>query len=262
MAYRDPAGVVWVGSPFGLWRSDRGRFVPVALPDVRQSSGIQAATHGWRGRPVGLHRAKRRVPRGPVSAGCRSAIGRPAARARHRAHHRRRPDAPGSATPATGWRGSRATRSASSPPTTACSVGNVLAIHVRGAHVWVGGEFGLARARGRPLPAGDRAGTAPSSGVRRASSRRPTARCGSTARSASRGFPPPRCGACCRTPPTRWSTSGSISATASRARRSRSARSPPSITGTDGQALVRHHRQHCLARPARGSAETPCRRRS
>ena len=75
LAYRDRAGVAWMGSPFGLWRSNRGRFVRVALPDVN-NVGLQAATHDRCGQPLDLHRPEAASTRRSVSAGCRSAIGR------------------------------------------------------------------------------------------------------------------------------------------------------------------------------------------
>ncbi len=87
VAYRDPAGVVWIGGPSGLWRSTAGRFVPVDLPDIG-SAGIQALTQDAAG-DLWISVVRRGVYRrraGTLDALRRSAG--PAAGARHRADHR------------------------------------------------------------------------------------------------------------------------------------------------------------------------------
>ena len=60
LAYRDRAGVLWVGSPFGLWRSAGGRFVRVE-PAGGALRGPPGRDAGRGGQPVALHPAKRRV---------------------------------------------------------------------------------------------------------------------------------------------------------------------------------------------------------
>jgi signal transduction histidine kinase/ligand-binding sensor domain-containing protein len=158
MAYRDPAGVIWIGSPFGLWRSARGRFVRVGLPDV-DNLGPQAATQdgagnlwvslvrsgvyqrtGERWTPFGDHA---NLPREPAIVLTTDDTGRT-------------------------WFGYTASRVALLQDDTVrlyteedgLSVGNVLAIHVRGPHIWVGGEFGLALlVEGRFRPVTGRNGT-------------------------------------------------------------------------------------------------------
>jgi signal transduction histidine kinase/ligand-binding sensor domain-containing protein len=141
-AYRDRDGVVWIGSPHGLWRSPGGRFVPVALPDIG-SAGIQAITEDAAGDlwisvvRRGVYRRTRErwvlfgdrpgLPREPAIVLTTDESGRT-------------------------WFGYTANRVAllqrdSVHLYTArdgLSVGNVLAIQVRGGHVWVGGELGLA----------------------------------------------------------------------------------------------------------------------
>ena len=141
-AYRDRDGVVWIGSPRGLWRSAGGRFVPVALPDMG-SAGIQAITEDAAGDlwiSVVRRGVYRRAGERWVLFGDR--VGLP------------REPAIVLTTDDSGrtWFGYTANRVAllqgdSVHIYTArdgLSVGNVLAIQVRRAHVWVGGELGLA----------------------------------------------------------------------------------------------------------------------
>jgi signal transduction histidine kinase/ligand-binding sensor domain-containing protein len=159
LAYRDRAGVLWVGSPFGLWQSAEGRFVRVGLP-VEHFVGLQAVTQDgagnlWLSIPrsgVYERRGERWVPFGD------------------------RPELPREpaivlTTDDSGrtWFGYTANRVALLQgdmvrlytAKDGLSVGNVLAIHVRGPHVWVGGEFGLAvLAEGRFRPVTGRNGTA------------------------------------------------------------------------------------------------------
>ena len=71
------------------------------------------------------------------------------------------------------------------------SVGIVLAIHVRGSHVWVGGDRGLASlANGRAHSVIGK--TVPGSGGSRASWKPPAVSCGCTALPGSPAFPPTR----------------------------------------------------------------------
>jgi signal transduction histidine kinase/ligand-binding sensor domain-containing protein len=158
LAYRDPGGVAWIGSPSGLWRSDRGRFTRVGLPDV-QNAGLQAATRDGTGDlwismvRSGVYRrtGEQWTPFGGLS-------GLP------------REPAIVLTTDDTGrtWFGYTANRAALLEGDSVrlftgkdgLNVGNVLAIHVRGANVWVGGEFGLATlVGGRFWPVTGRNGT-------------------------------------------------------------------------------------------------------
>jgi signal transduction histidine kinase/ligand-binding sensor domain-containing protein len=159
LAYRDRAGVLWVGSPFGLWQSAGGRFVRVGLP-VEHFVGLQAVTQDgagnlWLSIPrsgVYERRGGRWVPFGD------------------------RPELPREpaivlTTDDSGrtWFGYTANRVALLQGGTVrlytvedgLNVGNVLAIHVKDQHVWVGGEFGLAMlAEGRFRTVTGRNGTA------------------------------------------------------------------------------------------------------
>lgn len=141
MAYRAPDGVIWLGSPFGLWRSDGDRFTQVRLPNVK-NIGIQAATLDAGGNlwisiaRSGVYRrvGERWVPFGDVA-------GLP----REPAIVLTTDDS------ARTWFGYTASRVGLLHGDSlrlfteedGISVGNVLAIHVRGSNVWVGGEFGL-----------------------------------------------------------------------------------------------------------------------
>jgi signal transduction histidine kinase/ligand-binding sensor domain-containing protein len=159
LAYRDRAGVLWVGSPFGLWQSAGGRFVRVGLP-VEHFVGLQAVTQDgagnlWLSIPrsgVYERRGERWVPFG------------------------NRPELPREpaivlTTDDSGrtWFGYTGSRVALLQGDTVrlytvedgLNVGNVLAIHVKDQHVWVGGEFGLAMlAEGRFRTVTGRNGTA------------------------------------------------------------------------------------------------------
>jgi signal transduction histidine kinase/ligand-binding sensor domain-containing protein len=159
VAWRDRAGVVWIGGPRGLWRSARGRFAPVALPDIG-TAGIQAITEDAAGdlwisvvrRGVYQRTGGRWVlfgdrpglPREPAIVLTTDESGRT-------------------------WFGYTANRVALLQGDTVrlytsedgLNVGNVLAIHARGPHVWVGGELGLALlAEGRFRTVTGRNGTA------------------------------------------------------------------------------------------------------
>ena len=159
MAYRDPTGAVWIGTPSKLWRSDGGRFTGVGLPDVKHL-GIQAATRDGSGhlwislRRAGVYKQigerwapfgdQPRLPREPAIVLVTDETGRT-------------------------WFGYPTNRVALMEGDMVrlftrqegLSVGNVLAIHVRGANVWVGGEFGLATlAGGRFRPVTGKGATA------------------------------------------------------------------------------------------------------
>ena len=142
VAYRDPDGVVWIGSPHGLWRSARGRFERVRLPEVK-NIGIQAVTRDgagdlwisivrsgvWRrsGDRWEAFGGRDGLPREPAVVLTTDESGRT-------------------------WLGYTANRVGlldgdSLRLFTAkdgLNVGIVLAIHARGPRVWVGGERGVA----------------------------------------------------------------------------------------------------------------------
>ena len=142
VTYRDRDGVVWIGGPRGLWRSAGSRFMRVTLPDIG-TAGIQAVTQDSAGalwisvvrrgvyRRTGerwvLFGGRADLPREPAIVLTTDGSGRT-------------------------WFGYTANRVALLQGNTVrlytardgLNVGNVLAIHVRGEHVWVGGEFGLA----------------------------------------------------------------------------------------------------------------------
>ncbi len=158
MAYRAPDGVIWVGSPFGLWRFDRDRFTRVRLPDVK-NIGVQAATIDGAGNlwisiaRSGVYRrvGERWIPFGDVA-------GLP----REPAIVLTTDD---SARTWFGYTGGRvglleADSARLFTEEQGVNVGNVLAIHVRQGNVWVGGEFGLVTLVGdRFRPVIDRHGT-------------------------------------------------------------------------------------------------------
>ena len=146
--YRDPGGVMWAGGPSGLWRSTAGRFVPVDLPDIG-TAGIQALTQDTRG-DLWMSVVRRGVYR--RRAGTWTLFGDLPDLPREPAIVLTTDDS------ARSWFGYTANRVARIQgdmvhlytSAEGLAVGNVLAIHVRGSHVWVGGELGLA------LLAGDR----------------------------------------------------------------------------------------------------------
>jgi ligand-binding sensor domain-containing protein/signal transduction histidine kinase len=142
VAYRDRQGRVWVGGPLGLWRFNGGRFGSVPLAEVK-NTGLQAVTHDGAGNlwislvgsgvyqrvgdrwvPYG---GQEKLPREPAVVLTADEAGRT-------------------------WFGYTGNRLAvletgSIRLYTAedgLTVGIVHAIHVRGPHVWVGGEQGLA----------------------------------------------------------------------------------------------------------------------
>jgi signal transduction histidine kinase/ligand-binding sensor domain-containing protein len=166
VAYRDRAGVVWVGGPAGLWRTDGARFVRVALPDIG-TAGLQAVTEDAAGDlwisvvRRGVYRRSRGswalfgdrqdLPREPAIVLTTDDSGRT-------------------------WFGYTANRVARLQGDSVhlytgsdgLSVGNVLAIQARGTHVWVGGELGLALLVGdrfRPVTGRNRTAFRGTSGI-------------------------------------------------------------------------------------------------
>ena len=142
VAYRDRAGVVWMGGPPGLWRSAGGRFERVTLPDIG-TLGIQAITEDAAGHlwiSVVRRGVYRRDGERWVPFGDRPGLPREPAIVLTTDESGRT------------WFGYTADRVAVMQGDSVrlytagdgLSVGNVLAIQVRGAHVWVGGELGLA----------------------------------------------------------------------------------------------------------------------
>jgi signal transduction histidine kinase/ligand-binding sensor domain-containing protein len=145
-AYRDRDNVIWMGGPRGLWRSVGGEFKRVGLPEVK-ILGLQAITqdgsgHLWISIPrLGVYRMTdgRWVPFGDQP-------GLP------------REPAIVLTTDETGrtWFGYTANRVALLEGDTVrlytekngLNIGNVLSIYVRGPHVWMGGELGLALLEG------------------------------------------------------------------------------------------------------------------
>jgi signal transduction histidine kinase/ligand-binding sensor domain-containing protein len=152
VAYRDPEGGVWIGSPEGLWRSARGGFEQVPLPEVK-NIGIQAVTRDAAGNlwisvvRSGVYRrvgdrweafgGRDNLPREPAVVLTTDESGRT-------------------------WLGYTGNRVAGIEGDSlrlytskdGLNVGIVLAIHVRGPRVWVGGERGvalLARDRVQPV---------------------------------------------------------------------------------------------------------------
>ena len=142
VAYRDRSGAVWVGGPLGLWQSAGRRFEPVSLPDIG-TAGIQAITQDAAG-DLWISVVRRGVfrrtgnqwvlfgdlpdlPREPAIVLTTDDAGRT-------------------------WFGYTGNRVALLQggkvrlytARDGLNVGNVLAIHVRGDHVWIGGELGLA----------------------------------------------------------------------------------------------------------------------
>ena len=166
VAYRDRGGVIWLGSPVGLWRSARGGFARVRLPDVT-NIGVQAITQDGADKlwislvRQGVYRMtdgrwapfgdKPGLPRAAAIVLTTDEAGRT-------------------------WFGYTANRVAVLESETVrlytandgLSVGNVLAIHVRGAHVWVGGDLGLALLAGgrfRPVTGKNSLGFRGTSGI-------------------------------------------------------------------------------------------------
>lgn len=141
LAYRDPVGVTWIGSPFGLWRSDRGRFTRIGLPDVK-NAGLQAATRDSTGDLwISIVRSGvyQRVGERWVPFGSRPGLPHEPAIVLTTDDSKRT------------WFGYTASRVALLRGDSVrlfgvedgLNIGNVLAIHGRGSHMWAGGEFGL-----------------------------------------------------------------------------------------------------------------------
>ena len=143
VAYRDPAGVFWVGGPSGLWRSAGDRFERVDLPDVA-SPGIQAVTRDAAGHlwiSIVRRGVFQRIGERWLPFGDRPGLPREPAIVLTTDDSGRT------------WLGYTAGRLALlhgdsvrlHDAQDGLAVGNVLAIHVRGSNVWVGGELGLTR---------------------------------------------------------------------------------------------------------------------
>jgi signal transduction histidine kinase len=146
-AYRDRHGVVWLGGPQGLWRLQGSTFVRVELPtDVRhgiQSLAIDGADRLW------------------ISVVRRGVYRRTSDKWEKLDYQ---PDpavyilADGAARTWLGYTNNRLVRvdgEVSRTFTTAdgLRVGNILAIQVRGQHLWIGGERGVAQlSQGRFVP--------------------------------------------------------------------------------------------------------------
>lgn len=142
VAYRDRSGTVWMGGPRGLWRFDGRRFVAVSLPDIG-TAGIQAITEDGAG-DLWISVVRRGVYR--RAGGRWTLFGDRADLPREPAIVLTTDDSGRT------WFGYTNNRVALLRGDTVrvysdkdgLSVGNVLAIHARGGHVWVGGEMGLA----------------------------------------------------------------------------------------------------------------------
>jgi signal transduction histidine kinase/ligand-binding sensor domain-containing protein len=151
VAYRDPDGVVWIGSPRGLWRFTRGGFAPVRLPEV-ENAGLQAVARDGSGDlwvSIVRNGVFRKVGERWVPFGGLEALPREPAVVLTTDQSGRT------------WFGYTGNRVAllerdSVRLYTAqdgLGVGIVLAIHARDSRVWVGGDRGLALiAEGRVRP--------------------------------------------------------------------------------------------------------------
>lgn len=148
VAWRDRAGVAWIGGPQGLWRSTGRRFAPVNLPDIG-TAGIQAVTEDASG-DLWISVVRRGVFR---RTGDQWRLFGDRADLPHEPAIVLTTDDSGRT-----WFGYTSNRVAMLHRDTVrlftardgLNVGNVLAIQVKDRHVWVGGELGLA------LLAGDR----------------------------------------------------------------------------------------------------------
>ena len=157
VAYGDREGVVWIGSPHGLWQLRRGRFAPVRLPAV-ENQGIQAVTRDGSGDlwisivPSGVYRriGERWVPFGGLAS------------LPHEPAVVLTTDESGRTW--FGYTGNRVARLEGDSvrlytASDGLGVGIVLAIYARDQHAWVGGERGLALiAGGRVHPVAGRNG--------------------------------------------------------------------------------------------------------
>jgi signal transduction histidine kinase/ligand-binding sensor domain-containing protein len=166
VAYRDRQGGIWIGTPLGLWRSARGGFQRVRLPGVT-NYGVQAITRDASG-DVWISMVRSGVYRmtgeGWVPFGDRAGLPREPAVVLTTDESGRT------------WFGYTANRIALLERDAVrlytakdgLNVGNVLAIYVRGPHVWVGGELGLALLTGgrfRPVTGKNGVGFRGTSGI-------------------------------------------------------------------------------------------------
>ncbi|HEU4473895.1 MAG TPA: two-component regulator propeller domain-containing protein [Gemmatimonadales bacterium] len=142
VVYRDPDGAVWIGSPEGLWRSAGGTFERVRLPDVK-NIGIQAVTRDGAGDLwISIVRSGvyRKVGDRWEAFGGRDDLPREPAVVL---------TTDGSGRTWLGYTGNRVARLEGDSlrlytSKDGLNVGIVLAIHVQGPRVWVGGERGVA----------------------------------------------------------------------------------------------------------------------
>jgi hypothetical protein len=146
--YRDPDGVVWVASNMGLWRTVAGKFVAVRLPKELVGPSKQAITRDANG-GLWLSVARKGVYRliggRWINFGGLSGLPREPAIVLTTDNQGRT------------WFGYTGDRVALLEGDSVrvftkadgLAVGNVLSIHGRDAHVWIGGERGLARFDGR-----------------------------------------------------------------------------------------------------------------
>lgn len=157
VAYRDRRGGVWIGTPLGLWRFARGGFERVRLPGVT-NYGVQAITRDASGN-LWISMVRSGVYRGTgegwVPFGDQAGLPREPAVVLTTDESGRT------------WFGYTANRIGLLEGDAVrlytakdgLDVGNVLAICVRGPHVWVGGDVGVALlAGGRFRPVTDRNG--------------------------------------------------------------------------------------------------------
>jgi signal transduction histidine kinase/ligand-binding sensor domain-containing protein len=146
-AYRDQHGVVWLGGATGLWRLQGSTFVRVEVPtDIHH--GIQAIAVDGRNR----------LWLSVVRKGVYRRTGRSWEKIDYQDDPAITIVSDGSRGTWLGYTNNRLVRaegntSRTFTTTDGLRVGNVLAIHLRGNHVWIGGERGLAQlSRGRVEP--------------------------------------------------------------------------------------------------------------
>ena len=147
-AYREPNGDAWVGTTTGVWHIRNGEFEPVPLPEELLRANKQAITRDAGG-ALWLSVVRKGVYRliggSWINYGGISALPRDPALVL---------TTDGAGRTWFGYTGSRLAmleRDSARVFTKAdgLDVGSVLSIHVRGPHVWIGGERGLARFDGR-----------------------------------------------------------------------------------------------------------------
>ena len=147
-AYHGSDGDVWVGTTTGLWRIRKGEFEPVPLPDELVHASKQAITRDAGG-ALWLSVVRKGVYR--LMDGRWINYGGVSALPREPAVVLTTDSASRTWFGYTGNRVAVLERDSARVFTKAegLDVGSVLSIHVRGAHVWIGGERGLGRFDGR-----------------------------------------------------------------------------------------------------------------